>query len=135
MTHFNKHLIISKLFIILHHLYYCYINTLYNLFAHSSCTFLLILFIKPTVYCPVHFNLLHILFDILFLFFIFTSFYSHTYMYVYSLCDCIPYNCTVHGADLTYISLLIIFCIIVYVIQDTNPESKDRQRFIFRNEE
>ncbi len=28
-------------------------------------------------------------------------------------CVCVTYNCTVHGADLTYISLLIMFCIIV----------------------
>ncbi len=36
-----------------------------------------------------------------------------TFMYI--LCVCIPYNCTVHGADLTNISLLVIHCIIVYV--------------------
>ncbi len=47
------HLIISKIFIILHHPYSCYVYTLYNRFPHSSCTFLLILlFIKSTVYCP-----------------------------------------------------------------------------------
>ncbi len=34
---------------------------------------------------------------------------------MYILCVCIPYNCTVHGADLTNISLLVILCIIVYV--------------------
>ncbi len=28
---------------------------------------------------------------------------------------CVTYNCTVHWADLTYISLLIIFCIIEFV--------------------
>ncbi len=32
------------------------------------------------------------------------------------------YNCTAHGADLTYISLLVIFCIIVYVT-NTNLKS------------
>ncbi len=54
---------ISKIFTILHHLYCCYAYTLYNLFAHSSCTFLLILlFIKSKVYCPAHFILLHIYF-------------------------------------------------------------------------
>ncbi len=34
---------------------------------------------------------------------------------MYILCVCITYNCTVHGADLTNISLLVILCIIVYV--------------------
>ncbi len=53
------YLIISKRFIILHHPYGCYVYTLYNLFAHSSCTFLLVLlFIKSTVYCPAHLNLI-----------------------------------------------------------------------------
>ncbi len=61
--------------------------TLYNLFAHSSSTFLLILFIKCTVYRPAHFILLHTLF--IFLFFIliclFFYFIFYTYIYVYSL--------------------------------------------------
>ncbi len=35
----------------------CYVNTL---FAHYSCIFLLILlFIKSTVYCPVHYFIAH----------------------------------------------------------------------------
>ncbi len=34
-------------------------------------------------------------------------------------CVCIPNNCTVHWVDLTYISLLIIFCIIAYVLNKT----------------
>ncbi len=37
-----------------------------------------------------------------------------TYIYVYSLVLCYIF-CTVHWADLAYISLLIIFCIIEYV--------------------
>ncbi len=36
-------------------------------------------------------------------------------LFMYILCVRIPYNCTVHGADLTNISLLVILCIIVYV--------------------
>ncbi len=69
------HLIISKIFIILHHLYCCYVFTLYNLFAHSSCTFLsILLFIKSTVYCLL----------ILFYSYFFTSFFFHTHVYVYS---------------------------------------------------
>ncbi len=49
------HLMISKIFIILHHPYSCYVNTLYNLFAHSSCTYLLILLIskKKTENCKL----------------------------------------------------------------------------------
>ncbi len=38
---------------------------------------------------------------------------------MYILLCCVAYNCTVHGADLTYISLLVIFCIIVYVMNKT----------------
>ncbi len=54
---------------------------LYNLFAHSSCTSMLIvlLLIKSTVYCPAHFILLHIL-----LIFFFNLFFL-TYIYEYSL--------------------------------------------------
>ncbi len=103
-------LINSKIFTILHNPYCCYIYTLYNLFAHSSCTYLLIfLFIQSTVYCPAHFILLHILFFFIYL----------TYIYVYSLVLC--YNILhypLRGPDPTYISLLIIFCIIEYVTID-----------------
>ncbi len=114
MTPFNNHLIISKIFIILYHSYCCYINTLYNLFAHSSCTFLLILlFNKSTLYCPAKF-ILH------FFILVFFIFFTYLYLCIFSWV-CIPYNCTVHGADLTYISLLVIFCIIVYVT-NTNLE-------------
>ncbi len=43
---------------IYYHPYCCYVYTRYNLFAHSSCTSLLILlFIKSTVYCIAHFAL------------------------------------------------------------------------------
>ncbi len=38
---------------------------------------------------------------------------------MYILLCCVAYNCTVHGADLTYISGLIIFCIIEYVTNKT----------------
>ncbi len=37
------------------------------------------------------------------------------FIFMYILCVCIPYNCTVHGADLINISLLVTLCIIVYV--------------------
>ncbi len=48
------------------------------------------------------------------------SFFIFIFMYI--LCVCIPHNCTVHGADLTNISLLVILCIIVYVT-NKNRES------------
>ncbi len=74
-------LIISKIFIILHHPYSCYVNTLYNLFAHSSCTFLLILlFIKSTVYCPAQLILFY--FFILMLNFFYFIFFILIFMYI-----------------------------------------------------
>ncbi len=81
-TQFNKLLDIHYSFV-----YCCYVYTLYNLFALSSCTSLLILlFIK----------------------------YFSTYIYVFSLVLCDIF-CTVHWADLIHISLLNIICIIEYV--------------------
>ncbi len=64
----------SKIFTILHHPYCCYIYiyTLYNLFAHSSCTYLLVLFIKYFYYIA----------HLILYFFFFKCF---TYIYVYSL--------------------------------------------------
>ncbi len=44
----------------------------------------------------------------------------HSHVYVYSRV-CIPYNCTVRVADLTYISLLAIFYIFVSVT-NKNPD-------------
>jgi len=58
-----------------------------------------LLFIKSRVYCPAH--------SIYY-------FFSYLYLCIFS-CVCIPYSCSVHGGDLTYISLLVIICIIVYV--------------------
>ncbi len=52
--------------------------------------------------------------------FILISFFSYLYLCIFSCV--VTYNCTVHGADLTYISLLVIFCIIVHVT-NTNLES------------
>ncbi len=107
-TLFN--LINSKIFTILHHPYCCYVYTLYSLFAHSSCTYMLILlFIKSTVYYPAH--LFYIFFYFIFVFFN----YFFTYIYVYSRVVFHILHCPLSGPDLTYISLLIIFCIIEYV--------------------
>ncbi len=50
------------------------------------------------------------------------KFFSYLYLDIFS-CVCVAYNCTVHGADLTYILLLVIFCIIMYVTNKTNLES------------
>ncbi len=40
-------------------------------------------------------------------------------IFMYILLCCVIYNCTVHWADLTYISLLIIFGVIEYVTNKT----------------
>ncbi len=100
------------------------VHTRYNPFAHPSCTSLLfiLLFIKPqytvfcTSYCFALFIPLHIL--LLFLFFL---------PYICSCVVLLLYNfyfiilhCPLSGPDFTYISLLIIPCIIFYV---TNKET------------
>ncbi len=90
MTSTWLHLIISKIFIILHHPYCCFVYTLYNLFAHPCLYYHCLLILQYTV--------LHILF----LFF--------SYLYLCRFSCAVTYNCTVHGADLTYISPLVIFC-------------------------
>ncbi len=70
-----------------------------------SCTVLLILIFKSTVYSHAHY-----LYFILYILF----FYSFHFMYI--LCVVFYNICTVHGADLTHISLLVYtLCIIVYV--------------------
>ncbi len=103
MSPFNNNLIISKLFIILYHSYCCYVNTLYNLFAHSSFTFLLILiFIK---FCTFNFTF----YSLFFTSFLFNFVFFHTYIYIYFLVFVFHNNCTVLGADLTYISLMVIY--------------------------
>ncbi len=87
------------------------VYTPYNLFAHSSCTSLLILlFIKSTVYCIAHFTLLYIL--LLFCHLIYIFFYL--YLCLSSCVVLYILHCPLSGPDLTYISLLIIFCIIEY---------------------
>ncbi len=55
-------------------------------------------------------------------------------MYVYSLVWCY-YNCTVHGPDLTYISLLIIFCIVVYVTNTNLELQRSRNIFVLADNE
>ncbi len=107
-------LINCKTFTILHHPYCCYVS-LYNLFAHSSCTSLFILLCtKPTVYCIAHCILLHIL---LFIYPDTSCFCLFFYLYL-CLSSCVVLHilhCPLSGPVLIYISLLIIFCIIEYV--------------------
>ncbi len=71
-----------------------------------SCTVMLILIFKSTVYYHAH----YFIFCSLYLFFI-------HFILCILLCVVVFYNiCTVHGADLTHISLLVnTLCIIVYV--------------------
>ncbi len=47
-------------------------------------------------------------------------FFSYLYLCIFS-CVCVSYNCTVHGANLNYISLMVILSIIVY---ETNKKQK-----------
>ncbi len=80
---------------------------------HYSSLYYYLLSLQYTVLHTYFF--LHILFYIL-LFLFSTSFFFYIFMYI--LCVCIPYNCTVHGADLTNISLLVILVsLLVYFIQ------------------
>ncbi len=71
-----------------------------------SCTFLLILIFKSTVYCHAHF-----------LYFIFCSLYLIPYLFHFIISSVfVFYNiCTVHGADLTHISLLVIYSLYNHV--------------------
>ncbi len=89
------------------------------------CTSLLfiLLFIKPqyTVFCTSYCFALFISLHILLLFLLF--FYQYIYIYIYMLLCCYFYiilifiilHCPLSGPDFTYISLLIIPCIIYYV--------------------
>ncbi len=68
------------------------------------------------------YTILHMLFDCtsyssLFLRIIFVLFF--TYIYVYSHVLCYIFHCPLSGPDLIYISLLIMFCIIEYVMNKT----------------
>ncbi len=66
-------------------------------------------------------TVLHILFYGTFYYFFILIFYHffHTYVYLcIFFCVCVTYNCS----DLIYISLLVIFCIIEYVMNLENLE-------------
>ncbi len=112
----------------------------YTFDVHYLCDYLLLCFIQPHSHTTVKmqfvqfskYRMIHlyterlrhrkwvtlkgISFFILIFYFIFLP---YLYLCIFS-CFCIPYKCTVHGADLTYISLLIIFCITVYVTNENH---------------
>ncbi len=95
------------------------VHTRYNLFAHSSCTSLFILiFINP------QYTVLHILLLILFYYlFLFSFLFSPIFIYIL-LCYVslfIFLHFPLSGPVLTYISLLIIPCVIVYVTNNKEP--------------
>ncbi len=103
-------LIISKIFTILHHLYCCYVYI-------PSTTCLHIPLAHPCLYYYLlspQYIVLHILF--------YCIFYSLFFLIIFYLYLCLSscvvlhiFHCPLSGPDLTYISLLIIFCIIEYV--------------------
>ncbi len=103
------------------------VHTRYNLFAHSSCTSLVILiFIKSTVDCIAH--LVHCTFYSLFYFIVFLLiFLSYSYLYLNMLLCYVSsfififLHCPLSGPVLTYISLLIVPCMIVYVTNKQEP--------------
>ncbi len=78
-----------------------HVNHVQPVCTFLSCTVMLILIFMSTVYCHAHSFIFYILFFISYLLFI--SFY------VYFLCVVFYNICTVHGADLTHISLLVIY--------------------------
>ncbi len=119
-----SYLILSSLFLISYQLplsllscWLCHSITFYRfslenriLLAHS-CLYYYLLSLQYTL---LHIILLHIYFLFFYSFYFLLQFFPYLYLCIFS-CVCISYNCTVHGLDLTYISLLVIFCIIVYV--------------------
>ncbi len=142
ITSTGLNLINCKTFIILHHPHCCYVyipGT--TCFAHSSCTSLFILiFIKSKVDCIAHLILFHCTFYSLFYFilsyFIFFSYFlSYSYLFFILLLPIFIYillcyvsflffiflHCPLSGPVLTYISLLIIPCMIVYVTNNKEP--------------
>ncbi len=112
----------------------CYVNIPgTTCFAHSSCTSLFILiFIKSTVDCIAHFILFNCTFYSSFYFILLLIFYlTLTYIYISSLVLCIIFyfiflHCPLSGPVLTYISLLIIPCMIVYVTNNKEPWTLNR---------
>ncbi len=78
-----------------------------------------ILIFKSTVYYHAHYFIFYILYFVLYIF----LFFIHLILCIL-LCVVVFYNiCTVHGADLTHISLLVnTLSIIVYNVTNKNLE-------------
>ncbi len=106
--------------------------------SHSSCTSLVILiFIKSTVDCIAHFSSLHIsliLFYCFYLLFFFLILFLPIFKYML-LCYVSSFififlHCPLSGPVLTYISLLIIPCMIVYVTNKQEPCKCNNQSYL-----
>ncbi len=78
----------------------CFMSTMYNLLHIPLCTVMLILIFNSTAYRHAHSFIFYILF--------FISYLSFILSYVYFPCVVFFNICTVHGADPTLISLLVI---------------------------
>ncbi len=91
----------------------CFMSTMFNCLHIPLCTVMLILIFNSTAYCHAHSFISYILF--------FISYFLFILFYVYFPCVVFFYICTVHGADPTLISLLVIqsYTIVVYVTNKT----------------
>ncbi len=86
-----------------------HVNHVQPICTFPSCTVMLILIFKSTVYCHAH-----ILYFVLYIFFFF-------HLILCILLCVVFYNiCTVHGADLTHISLLVIYSLYSIIVYVTN---------------
>ncbi len=89
-----------------------HVNHVQPVCTFLSRTVMLILIFNSTAYCHAHSFIFYILF--------FISYFLFILFYVYFPCVVFYNICTVHGADLTHISLLVnTLCIIVYVTNKT----------------
>ncbi len=108
ITFTSLNLINCKIFTILHHLYCCYVyipctTCLHIPLAHPCLYYYLLSPQYCTFYFIAHFTL-----------YVFLLFF--TYIYIYTRVVLHILHCPLSGPDLAYISLLIIFCIIEYVM-------------------
>ncbi len=90
----------------------------------------ILIFIKSSVDCIAHFILFHSTFYSFF-FFLYPTL---TYIYIYSLVLCFIFyfiflHCPLSGPVLTFISLLIIPCMIVYVTNNKEPWTLNLEYF------
>ncbi len=103
------------------------VHTRYNLFAHSLHIPGYINIIKSTVDCIAHFSSLQhftpyfIVFFAYFFFILFLPIFIYTLLCYVSSSFFIFLHCPLSGPVLTYISLLIIPCMIVYVTNKQEP--------------